>query len=820
MRVVLAFAILISGGAAWAAPAPAFGGSGLTVTAGPKWGDALPASWTPYSVTAGNHGGSPFEGEVVLVPQPDPASRPGGPPSTTTTSTVPSTATTVPVPSVAGRALIGLPPDRSGTTPDWPSYRAPVTLPVGTEKTLTVMVMQAPFGFRVELRNNAGAVLASADGAAPAAKPRTSLLLLSDVDGLDGVLRALPQRVAPPLEVFRVADARDFPDDALHLAGLAAVVIDDFDTGSLTNGQRQALDAYVSLGGSLILSSGAAWSRTVGSLPPGLVPLRPSGSAEASLAPLADLAALAGLTTITATPATATVVTGDVAGGQVVLGAPGGPPLAIEADYHAGRVVQLAYDPAAEPIASDESLRGLAWDQALGRIASRWGQLLPAPVNHIVPADHAWARTLDHPPWPGWPRWAIGLVLLFAVVASPATFVVLRRSGRTAAALLLSLTVVTFAISLFASNRRDVSPESVIKIHTLGAEGAVQTATYRGSMSLDPAASVAIGPRAGASTVFSGDPVFRPVGDVLDPRAQLAIGTTEVARGVGGGSVRTGGENPGVQLPRQPWRLRTVETVAIKPGGPAIEAELSIVGPAPGRVTGTVTNKGVEPVRRLTAQVPDGLARLADELAPGATVEVDGPMVTIDRAAGENLVPSTPEEESMFVAADRAFTGPNQIVLAGLTGTSGSTKREAVRVSIVVTVVHIDAAETLVGGSGSGRVVSAWSTPGLGSAAIFDMNAPAGAGPLSVQYLVSPTIPGQDFPTLTLEIYNWPTGTWAPLPSAGPKPNFGYAQTSVDDAEINEGLVRIRARSNIPSGPPTHPQLIPRAQAREAEVPR
>ncbi len=228
---------------------------------------------------------------------------------------------------------------------------------------------------------------------------------LSDVSGADAVMKVLRQRVAPGLEVFQCRSAREVPEVALHLAGVAAVIVDDFDTAALTGGQRRALQDYVSLGGTLVLAGGAAWSRTAAALPPGLVPLRPAGSAEVSLRPLADLAA-------GTTAATATVVTGEVAAGLVVLAEPGGRPLVVEADEGAGRVVQLAYDPLAEPFASDQVLRGLAWDQALGRITARWGQLILASGSP-VPADRMWAPTLQARPWPRWPRWGLGLLVVY-----------------------------------------------------------------------------------------------------------------------------------------------------------------------------------------------------------------------------------------------------------------------------------------------------------------------------------------------------------------------------------------------------------------------
>lgn len=304
----------------------------VTVVAEPRWGDAQAGSWAPYLVTVRNEGGVDVEGEVVLTPQPEPPPLPGAKPVEPTTS---STAPTFL--AVEDRIVTATPPRsglRSTTDPPWPTYRAPVSVPSGSEKTLTVMVLQAEFGFGVEVVDDSG-VLARAAGPMPSGKERVAVLLLSDVAGADTTVEALPQAVAPAvapgLDVIQLRAARDFPDEALHLAGLDAVIIDDFNTATLSDRQRRAIQDYVSLGGSLVLAGGAAWSRTLGSLPPGLAPLRASGSMPVSLNPLADL-----LVGTTAT--VAEVATGEVVSDRVALAAPGGPPLVLEKDYRAGRV--------------------------------------------------------------------------------------------------------------------------------------------------------------------------------------------------------------------------------------------------------------------------------------------------------------------------------------------------------------------------------------------------------------------------------------------------------------------------------------------------
>ncbi|MEJ7763991.1 MAG: hypothetical protein WKF86_00685 [Acidimicrobiales bacterium] len=791
--------------------------SDVTVTAQPRWGEVPPGAWTPYTVVVRNEGGVDITGEVVLRAQPEPPAQPGARPEVVTTSSTRPTffaiggqVVTAPLPAHRGA---------STTNPPWPSYRAPVSVPPATEKTLTVMVLQPEFGFGVELVAG-GRVLAGAAGPVPAGKVRVAVLLLSDVTGADARLEALPPTpVVEGLDVIQLRAARDFPDLALHLAGLDAVALDDFDASTLSSRQHRALQDYVSLGGTLVLTGGAAWSRTLGSLPPGLVPLRASASATVPLGPLADL--LAGTTT-----GAAKVATGELAAGRVVLGAPGGPPLVVESDYRAGRVIQLAYDPLAEPIASDQGLQSVAWDQAVARVADRWGARLtpePPPPNS-VPEDQLWAPTLEARPWPSWPLWAIGLLGVYCLVLGTATLLFSRRSGPLLgwAAVLLAV-VATTGTCLVAARPRSAASETVVEVQTLGADGTVMSTAFRGSLDIDPPGTVSV-PKGGASTVFSGRPVFRPIrGSQLDPLRVFGPDLGEgVSRGVGGGAV-IAGERPAVRLGARRWELRTMQTVSVGGGGPAIEADLRIVGGrAPGaggsrgRVSGTVPNRGSTPVRRLRAQTLEGPARLAEVLGPGETINVDAPVI-IESFGWRDPEPVEVEEVAMFTAAKRSFSGPGQIALVGLTGTpaaGGARGRQGAgrHVRVVVTVVPVKAAETILVGSGAARLVS--STPALFGGAttgaavrVLDLDAPAGAGPLTVRHqavIDSPFF--RSFP-FSFEAYNWVTGTWRTLPPRD-RPNSGYLDTPLDPAEVNNGLVRLRSQALDPRVPPTSAQLI------------
>jgi len=246
-------------------------------------------------------------------------------------------------------------------------------------------------------------------------------LLLSSVAGGDAIVQALPGAFGSELVVTQVASSRDFPDSALSLTGLSAVMVDDFDTAALNTTQVRALTDFVALGGTLVLGGGAAAARSVTPLPRELAPLRPSGTAQAPLSILADLG---GATS----QATATVSIGELTAGRTALQAKDGPPLVVEADHGAGHIVQLAYDPFAEPIASDSVLWTIGWEQALARGLSRWSRFGSIPT--AAPEDQVWSPVLDRPTWPSWPGRVVALVAAFvpaviAVVALVAVALVL-----------------------------------------------------------------------------------------------------------------------------------------------------------------------------------------------------------------------------------------------------------------------------------------------------------------------------------------------------------------------------------------------------------
>ncbi|HEX6483373.1 MAG TPA: hypothetical protein VF043_31390 [Ktedonobacteraceae bacterium] len=87
---------------------------------------------------------------------------------------------------------------------------------------------------------------------------------------------SLPNQTGSP--TLSAIDASTMPTMEATLENFDAIVLDDFNTGSLSAGQLAALQTWVNRGGVLIEIAGAQWQRTLSPLPPGLSPVIVNGS--------------------------------------------------------------------------------------------------------------------------------------------------------------------------------------------------------------------------------------------------------------------------------------------------------------------------------------------------------------------------------------------------------------------------------------------------------------------------------------------------------------------------------------------------------------
>jgi hypothetical protein len=776
----------------------------VSLTVNQRWENvAAPGSWAPYTANIKNEGGSDFSGDLLLV---------------------------------ANEALNrGV---RAGTYPD---YRAHVTVQKGTEKAVTIFVIQAPANYRAELRDLGGHVLANADLSSTTSGGLT-LGMLSDQHNAEQRIPGYRPLAQTQLSISHFASPAAFPTSAVYLSGLNAVLIDDFDSAALSQAQVQSLKDFVGLGGSLIVAGGPSWRRTMLPLPAELAPLHPSASASVSLQPLADL-------DDKVTTQTAQVAVGEVKG-QVLLGAPGAPPLVVGTRYGSGHVIDLAYDPLAEPFASvDPGLGSVAFSQALARAlldqsptgrgfgpgpmagvpgggalkaAQPGGGVAAGGATLVVngpggqPTADQVSGILGDTPVAALPPIALlgALLLGYVLLVGPFNYLLMRLLGRrellwaTVPAVSLLFTVAAYAVG-FGSRGSDFV-DNEVQILRLAPEGTVQTQGYYGIYS-----------------PHKGDYSVRFPSNTL-------VSTLVVLGAYGGGDtalIDLSGK-PEVQIQGAAvWSMRTVQSLSISRQPIAVETHLSRSGPS---IVGSITNRGQRSLGTIWAVNGVGdQAELASSLVAGQTVQVDqelnrtagsattmspnfrstGPPGTAASYSDGSISAETKRATVLRLAASTVMSSdPYEFALVGLTSAPSNLQINGARmtrysIAAAVMPVRLEGVDAL-GASPPARLVSTVQRTPIEYVDTYDLAIPTGMkGRLDLVYptpFVQKTLPVgamapvQSGPIPLVQVYDWSAGTWRPLPpwsSAGGSPT-GPIQTSTRDGlrpgEIQNGLVRVR----------------------------
>ena len=268
------------------------------------------------------------------------------------------------------------------------SFQEPVTLPKGAQKQVTVNV---PFylgnyvvrGVVANLRDNRGRVVTTQTSTSGyEVKPGNLFIgVLGDAsanfDALNTV--SLPNQTSSP--TLSTVDATTMPVLATVLDNFDVIVLDDFSSSTLSSAQLAALQTWVNRGGILIEVGGPAWLRTLGTLPPEMVPVAVSGittlPAATHLLPVSSPIALQSsgqkpLPDTLAQPVVASTATlrpqKSFFDDETVLAA-GTIPLIVQAHQGQGVICYLAVDPASSPLVTWPNVNAL-WKtvlvQALG----------------------------------------------------------------------------------------------------------------------------------------------------------------------------------------------------------------------------------------------------------------------------------------------------------------------------------------------------------------------------------------------------------------------------------------------------------------------
>lgn len=295
----------------------------------------------------------------------------------------------------------------------------------------------------------------------------------SAFQAIEGVELAGPQRRA------RVAHLlpEDLPRQPQLLTTFDCLIFHNASTAALTAEQEAALSTWVRTGGLLILAGGTGSQKTLASLPPELLPVRPAG-----LVQLDRLDAFAEFVGTELEGGPWLLANAEVTDG-VTIAQQGPVPLLVVGRRGSGAVAYLAFDPAGEPLRS-WSGQEFVWryllayapapagvGAAVARPYAGWGRPPRAAMVDLAPLE---------PPSADWLTWPL---LLLGLLLGPANYLLLRRLGRpgwaawTTPTLLIAVAAWTFS-GAAARREPDLALNTITLVRTPDPETAAFTRSY------------------------------------------------------------------------------------------------------------------------------------------------------------------------------------------------------------------------------------------------------------------------------------------------------------------------------------------------------
>ena len=737
------------------------GGDAIVVSAA----QAGSGSWVRYTVTVANAGRLDFDGSVSLRNRGSEAA--GG-------IAVPGPGQ---VPGAAAAAGKGRFPS---VAPD-AAYQVHVRVPAGRQRVLS---MTTPERYSmVEAQDARGRLLNSGPVEANVTTP---VAVLSDNGAVaDAVAQVQVGEFA--IRVLNLGGAKTFPSSATQLSGIAAVVVDNFETGSLSRPQLATLRDFVGLGGSLVVAGGADWRRTLAGLPPELSPLRGRSTTGANLGAAASLGNLVG-------DFSAPIVSGDLSpGARVVIGSPDAP-LLIELGFGSGRVVMVTFDPAAEPVVSSK-LAALAWGQAVTRAFNRGPGTPPAASALPGPApipDDLFAAPVD-PPLPS-PLIVGGVLLGYLMLVGPVNLLLSRRLNKPDLLWITTPLIAVVATGSFwgvgmatqGGNRDDLV--QVVKAAPSGTAAKLEFHRIlfhqRGNHNLTLGAGSLPAPLTLPLYLATGSDCTRCVLQLtglpqnVEEHVINSVPPVVSESGVAYGNVRMVGS---LTLERQ--------TVGI-------DAHLQARG---GEISGTIRNLGAATVRQLSLYSFDGevvhRVHLSDELGPGRIQQVRGvpaqaesddsnahaPVrVGRDQLLANSLARSAMNWDPRPLLIGTTEAAPSQLLVDG--HPESTTAR-----GFIEQPVRIESADSLLRDFQQVRLASHTGDARAGYLNVYDLELPRQvSGPLKLAVDKSRIS--------TFELYDWASGGWGQGTWPDDPTNAARTLVSVQPSQFSEGLVRYRIR--------------------------
>jgi hypothetical protein len=338
-------------------------------------------------------------------------------------------------------------------------YGAPAVLPRQSNKRFVVEVfLPNPVEKLTAKLVTDGNVLATAE--APIERLGQGEMLCGVLSGNRTMLDFLPGvEMSGRQRRVRIAhlELADLPPSPQLLSSLDCLVVSNVSLAGLPDLQKEALHSWTAAGGLLIVAGGPGWQKTVAGLPKelmpidvtGTVPLRSAKSLEQFFGePIED-------------PGPWLAAQGKLTDGAVIA-AEGEVPLLVAARRGQGAIFFIAFDPSLEPL---RSWRGSAqlWRYIMGYVPAQlqmpsnlirqytgWGRPPRSAISDLSPFRPPAAETL---PW---------VLLLYAIVVGPVSYLALRRLGRLEWSLWLAPLLTAGAVAAAFGTARSGSESDVL----------------------------------------------------------------------------------------------------------------------------------------------------------------------------------------------------------------------------------------------------------------------------------------------------------------------------------------------------------------------
>lgn len=479
-----------------------------------------------------------------------------------------------------------------------PSYvdRIPVQLAAGTTKRYVVDIAASANSPQARLLDASGNVVDQVTVSSTTSfsgNVQDAVAVVSDdssaLDSVAGI--RLPDGQQPA--VAHIAPA-SLPESGASLEGFLAVIVDDATTGSLDAGQRTALAAYVSTGGTLVIAATDRFLDTTSGLPAALVPATVSGLAQASTLP--STAAILG-TSEPLAPLQIGILQ-PRAGATVPL-TDGGNPIEVDSRVDQGDVTVLAIDAASGQAAN--------WVGTLALLrhvlVTAEQRAAPAATPAALTTDGYLMGELQDIPGLFVPSSAVLAIVIavYVLLVAPLTFIVLWRRRHAALAWLLVPAVA-------------VTTTAVMMVTGLGSAGH--------DAALNVVRVVTVDPQTGTARVQTLAALFSQHGG----SRLIQLGALADATGLAGVETGSGavvilpGQNSVLVEGAGPATTHGFDAEATIPySATAVDASLAV---AHMRVSGAITNMLGANMLDSAVQVPDTGWSHSGALATGASVSI------------------------------------------------------------------------------------------------------------------------------------------------------------------------------------------------------